>query len=105
MVNNDDRLQKELPRLYNLLVKHLPSGTLPAETVVDAELMHKEVSQILKDLLENDFQQLLQLMYRVDVTQKKFEAAMKQPSLQAIADQLTKLVLMRELEKLRFRNK
>jgi molecular chaperone GrpE (heat shock protein) len=84
-----------------LLQKHLqvqPNEPLaiPAEEMEELRrLLRKQINY----LIDYNFERLLQAMYRMDVHESAFKAALKQPTGPAIVDQLTELVLEREKQK------
>lgn len=51
----------------------------------------------LSKMLAEDFQGLVNAMYRLDVPEQQFRAAMDAPHTQAVVEQLTEAVLNREL--------
>ena len=59
----------------------------------------------LKELIAHDFERLVQAMYRMDVQESKFAAAMACSSVNEQAAALAEIVLERELQRLAFRKK
>lgn len=69
-------------------------------------------SQLSKQLcyyLDSDMEYLINTLYRRDIREKDFHAAMQQSSLSQIADALAEVIIKRELEKAytraKYRNK
>lgn len=56
-------------------------------------------------LLENDFERLVQTMYRLDVSENKFLAAINLHTVEEKAEHLAKLVYQRELQRIAIWNK
>ncbi|MCC5944172.1 MAG: hypothetical protein JJT94_04505 [Bernardetiaceae bacterium] len=67
-------------------------------------LKHYLYAHVLK-LLKNNFEQLCQLLYRIDVSEKHLAEAMQLPTLELIAEKLTLKILEREYQKYRSREK
>ncbi len=84
-----------------LLRKHLQVQAseplaIPAEEMEELRrLLRKQINY----LIDNNFERLLQAMYRMDVKESDFKAALALPTGPAIVDQLTQLVLEREQQK------
>jgi hypothetical protein len=67
------------------------------------EILHQLVSERLVYLLLHDMEGLLQLLYKVDVNEKKVKEAFAQNNPKAIAPELARLIIARELEKAKHR--
>lgn len=96
--------QKESEELKILIGKDLDLAESTALTKVNAyeELKDYLVKEI-KILLDSNFQQLLNVLYRIDVSETKAKQAiaLKEPS--AIADKLAELILERQYQKAKTR--
>jgi hypothetical protein len=75
------------------------------ENIIDLTDLQAKLSEIIFGLLNGNFEKLLQILYRVDVSQKKFEEAMQLPNLTESALQIANLIIERELEKVTWRMK
>jgi len=75
------------------------------QTITDLTLLHQKLTSIILDLLTSNFERLLQILYRIDVSQPKVEQALQAVTHQEIAMQLADLVLEREVEKIAWRMK
>ncbi len=74
------------------------------DTIIENEsALYLWLTRIINYLLEKDFERLLQAMYRIDVSEKKFKAVFSHD--ENVAEAIAKLVLERELEKVAFRKK
>jgi hypothetical protein len=72
-----------------------------ADAVVNSwEILRIALTAQLKALLTNDFERLAQTMYRLDVFEAKFHAALLLPDVDARAAALADVVLERELLRL-----
>jgi hypothetical protein len=59
----------------------------------------KELSAYLNHLIENDFPALLQLLYRVDVSEQKLKSTLKENQGANAGDLLAELLIERQKEK------
>jgi hypothetical protein len=67
---------------------------------LDWESLRVALETQLKYMLEQDFERLVQTMYRLDVAEAKFTAALNLPTVQARAIALAGIVIDRELQRL-----
>jgi hypothetical protein len=67
------------------------------------ETMVEELESLISDLIQNDFTKLVNLLYRVDVDEKKLKQILQKTEEDA-AVVITGLIIERELEKYRSRN-
>lgn len=58
----------------------------------------------IKNLLANDFERLINILYRIDVDEKQFYDALNNADHSEVASQIADLVLKREMEKVKWRN-
>jgi hypothetical protein len=80
------------------------SFSLP-EQIYAMEDLHKNLSFAICGLLINDYQKLLNLLYRIDVEEEKFQEAFTEGSSEMISDKIATIVIERELEKADSRKK
>lgn len=57
----------------------------------------------ISHLLDHDFERLLQIMYRIDIDENRFKEVLQSEESKEIAAKLARMVLDRELEKVRTR--
>lgn len=88
-------LQKELSKHWGIE----PSGEDSWEE------LKRNLKARLKELLNDEFNQLVNAMYRLDVSEARFNQALSAGNQDAIAEQLTEIVLNRELQRLETRRK
>lgn len=91
-----------LPELVAALSRNW--GLDPKEDMAWSEL-ESALAGALSELITRDFERLVQTMYRLDVDEGKFAAAMACSSVNEQASALGKIVLQRELQRLEFRKK
>ena len=61
------------------------------------------VIQRINDLIENDFQKLVSILYAVDVSEKKLNQLLKENASTDAAVIITELIIERQLQKIRSR--
>jgi hypothetical protein len=71
----------------------------------DMEDLHKTLSEAICHMLLHDYQKLLNLLYRIDVNEKKFQEAFKEGSSELVSGKISRLIIERELEKAIYREK
>lgn len=85
----------------------LPQNTSDALPVLSPEMdrttMEQLIAGFVEDLLRRDFAHLCQLMYRHDVDERRFNEALQQPDDAARAREIARLVVDRELLKMKTR--
>lgn len=62
--------------------------------------LKKQLATYLNELLLHDFHSLVQLLYRVDVSEKKLKTVLQESPNEDAGNLLAELVLQRQLEKL-----
>ena len=90
------------------VVKDFEWFNIPLHFSGEASKAYEELfEQILPEierLMENNYQRLLDLLYRIDVSEKKVAAEVNNCSAKELANVLTDLILKRELQKVVTRN-
>jgi hypothetical protein len=67
--------------------------------------LKKKLEKIVAYLLDNDFERLLNAMYRLDINEEKFKMALSGIGEHAISAEITDLIISREIQKLKTRIK
>lgn len=75
------------------------------KTETSEENILQALTQVIQYYLDNNFERLIQIMYRLDISESKFREVMAQATPQTIAENIAKLVLKREEEKYLMRQK
>lgn len=91
---------KESCKLINQHFELEIPSLLP-EVIESLDFLKKELTKVITDLLNNDFERLLHIMYRIDIDEQKFNQAFTQK--ENIAYSITDLVIERELQKVQSR--
>jgi len=76
---------------------------ISGEEKIDLNTLHKKLSILVAYLMENDMHRLLNAMYRLDVSEPKFDQAMQSTSKQEAALRITDLIIEREMQKVKTR--
>lgn len=64
------------------------------------KIFFKQLSTYLNDLIQSDFEQLIALLYRIDVNEKKLRNILATPGTQLSSDVIAQLIIDRQLEKI-----
>ena len=92
-------LDKELVQALNRQV-----GTdLPGNIATDE--LRNRLAIYINDLIINDFQKLVNILYRIDVDEKKLKSILNTEPGRDAADIITGLIIERELQKIETRKK
>ncbi len=67
--------------------------------------LKEKLEKIVAYLLDNDFERLLNAMYRLDINEEKFKLALSGIGQRAISAEITDLIISREIQKLKTRIK
>lgn len=67
--------------------------------------LREKLEKIVAYLLDNDFERLLNAMYRLDINEEKFKMALSGNGKNAISAEITDLIISREIQKLKTRIK
>ncbi len=83
--------------------------TLPRTEInssdLDMEALQSYLMQVIKELLDKDFNRLLHAMYRIDIPEKDFLAVLNTTIPDEIPKEIANLVIDREMQKVASRNK
>ena len=73
--------------------------------VSDMDLLKERLVDVINHLLQHDYAQLINAMYRLDIDEKLFREAISGMHSPNVASRLADLVIRRELEKIQSRKK
>ena len=91
------QLKSQLVRSWQIAPHQNPSELTTPDQFLDA------LKERIADLLRHDMPTLLTAMYRLDISEKKFEQAMSLSGIDQISDKLAQTVLDREVQRVRSR--
>jgi len=77
-------------------------------TLVDAkhvDELKEKLEKIIAYLLDNDFERLLNAMYRLDISEEKFKRAISGTAGRSVSAEIAELVISREIQKIETRLK
>lgn len=85
-----------IPALKETLQIDLPS-------TISYELLKEKLSQHINSLIQSDFQKLVSVLYRVDVSEKKLKNLLKERPDNDAGKIITDLIIERQLQKIKSR--
>lgn len=65
--------------------------------------IHQQLSVYINNLILNNFEQLISLLYRVDISEKKLSALLKKPQHLQTGNIIATLIIERQIEKIQSR--
>ena len=83
-------------------IKAIVFSATDAAIIKDKKLF-EALSAYINQLINNDFEYLLSLLYRIDVDEKKMRALLHQQQNSNAADIIARLIIARQLEKIKCR--
>lgn len=78
---------------------------LEAAALTDLEALRQALAVRISEWLDNDFSRLLNVMYRLDVSEAQFNAVLTSGNPKTVPLQLADLVLKREFQRIETRKK
>ncbi|MDX5347563.1 MAG: hypothetical protein LPK19_09980 [Hymenobacteraceae bacterium] len=87
------------------LNKIFDTKAFPARKTLTYEQVVEKLAAVIEYLLQNEHKRLLHIIYRIDIDERKFTAALNLPTLALVAERVAELVIERELQKVQFRLK
>ena len=94
-------LQSDLPDLIYSLTKNYDLDSNPEVSTIEA--LRLLLEKALDNLLQNDPERLLAIMYRLDINETHFRKVMEGSNAKTRARELAELVLEREWKRLEFK--
>ncbi len=73
--------------------------------VQNENMLREKLKEIIANLIKYNFERLVQGLYRIDVAEEKFSEAMKESDFDLLVHKITNLILNREIEKAKYRNR
>ncbi len=101
--------KSEIEELSNLISNNFLSlsstNLISNNDIKNIEELKRYLSSRIKFLLEEKFDLLVNLLYRIDIDDKKLEEVFSKEKKDNIPNSLTELVIERELQKIHYRKK
>jgi hypothetical protein len=100
-VNNDI---KEITRVINRNFSQISSGFLiKSEDISNIDELRKFLSAQIKIMLEEKYDKLINILYRIDIDDKKIVEAFSIKDKQMIPGLIADLIIERQIQKIHFR--
>ena len=94
-------MKNQVEATQQLVVKDLGLQP-PKSTFADLEKLQSWLAHEISILLDQDFQSLINMLYRIDVREAKLKSAFADSN---VADKIARLIIERELEKVASRER
>jgi hypothetical protein len=95
---------EQLAGLINKDFATVEDGMLiPLGGSIDRDSIREKLAFVIAHLMEHNFEKLCQAMYRLDVSERKFDEVLTREEPERIAYSLADLVIEREMQKVRTR--
>ena len=65
--------------------------------------LHIRLSEFLNELIQKDFQKLIRLLYRIDISEAKLKQLLQQPPEEDASKIIAQLIIERQLQKIKSR--
>lgn len=103
-LNNDDirTIQKFVSDDF---IKGDYSNLIPNNEFERLEEFRTYLTKKLKDLLDNNFNLLINTLYRIDISEKKLSELFASKNKESIPERLADLIIERQIQKIIFRKK
>ena len=96
-MKNSDMIQNELIEILNTEL----DVQLPA--LISTESLQEKLTSYIDHLIQNDFQKLVLILYKVDVDERKLKTLLKNNETENASEIIAKLIMERELQKIKSR--
>ncbi len=100
-------MTEENEQLAGLINKDFGGGEeemiIPASGAIDRDGIREKLAFVIAHLMEHNFEKLCQAMYRLDVSERKFDEVLTREAPEKIPFSLADLVIEREMQKVRTR--
>jgi len=83
----------------------LPEAAINKVENVDLDTLRTYLTEIIRELLDRDFNRLMQAMYRIDIPEENFINALNAKNPNEIPAEIANLVINREMQKVESRKK
>ena len=81
------------------------SSLIPNNDFERLEEFRKYLTEKMRDLLDNNYNLLINTLYRIDVSEKKLSELFSEKKKESIPGKLADLIIERQIEKINFRKK
>jgi hypothetical protein len=84
-------------------IEHMLQHINPSLTTSQTKSIQQQLEQSINDLIQNNFDRLIQLLYRIDVNEKKLKQLLNGHPQTDAATIISQLIIERQLQKLQTR--
>jgi hypothetical protein len=70
---------------------------------ISLDELHIRLSEFLNELIQKDFQKLIRLLYRIDISEAKLKQLLQQPSNEDASKIIAELIIERQIQKIKSR--
>ncbi len=81
------------------------TSLIPSNDFEQLEEFRKYLTQKMKDLLDNNYNLLINTLYRIDISEKKLAELFSSKNKEYIPEKLADLIIERQIEKIYFRKR
>src|SRR5262245_22247285 len=90
------------PEVIKELISNEMGLTIP-DSAVNIDDIRQLLAEKFNELIDSDFEHLIQLLYRIDISEAKLKQVLKENPGKNTADLLAELTIERQLQKIRSR--
>ena len=81
------------------------SSLIPNNDFEHLEEFRKYLTEKMKNMLDNNYDLLINTLYRIDISEKKLSELFSSKNREAIPEKLADLIIERQIEKINFRKR
>lgn len=102
-------MKHDVKKSAEIIAKDFDIGKKPVHLSSDEEKAYEELKQHLADriaqMIDHSFDKLVNILYRIDVSEEKFKAVLKDYQPPEVPEKLAELIIERHMQKLKWRKK
>ena len=84
-------------------IKNDYTSLIPNNDFERLEELRKYLTARMKEMLDNNYNLLINTLYRIDISEKKLSQLFSSKNKESIPEKLTELIIERQIEKINFR--
>ncbi len=86
-------------------IKNDYTSLIPNNDFERLEEFRKYLTARMKEMLDNNYDLLINTLYRIDISEKKLSQLFSSKNKESIPEKLTELIIERQIEKINFRKR
>lgn len=106
---SDELKQEEIFSIQRFVSKEFVksdySSLIPNNDFERLEEFRKYLTEKMKDMLDNNYNLLINTLYRIDISEKKLSELFSSRNKESIPEKLADLIIERQVEKINFRKR